>query len=191
MTTKLAEKSAVTGYAVLAEGEPIPVLGAAYGGGYVGAIIPWTDGYHAICIAAPTAEGDFGALTWDPKYKPAPGATSFHDGLANSISIDDDQHPAAQKCRAGRIGGHEDWHLLAHAPQTAILANCCPLWTTLDAFKEGGPAAYHKDAYWSSTQSQFVSGYAWNQDFGDGYSGLWGKGNGLRVRLGRIVLFKP
>lgn len=187
---KLAVQIPAPAYAHHPAGEPIPALGAAYGGGYVGAIIPWSSGFRAIVVSA-AADADFADLQWDPKYRASPGATSFLDGLANSISIDDDKHPAAQKCRAYRGGDHDDWHLLAHAPQTGVLANCCPVWTTLPAFMEGGPAAYKKQAYWSSTQSQFVSDSAWSQGFGRGLSGNWHKVNGLHVRPGRIILFKP
>lgn len=188
---KPAEHLPAITYARHPASEPIPALGAAYGSGYVGAITPWPDGMNAIVVLAPAADGDFANLKWDPKYRAAPGATSFWDGLANSISIDDDQHPAAQKARAYRGDLLDDWHLLAHSPQTAVLANCCPLWTVLPAFMEGGPAAYKKDAYWSSTQSQFDSDCAWLQYFGRGISGYWGKNYGLRVRPARIVLFRP
>lgn len=179
---------AATPYAVHPTGMLIPDLGIAHEGGFVSAFIASSDGRKAIVISAPAADGDFGDLEWDPSYEGSPGAKSFIDGLANSMAIDNDQHPAAQKARAYRGGGFEDWHLPAHAVQTAILANCCPIWTVLDVFRESGAAAYQKSDYWSSTESQFDSGFAWGQDFGDGYSDYWGKYLELRVRPVRIVL---
>ena len=190
MSARLAKKIPEVAYAMHPDNEPLPAIGAAHGGGYIGAIMPWTNDLGAIAIVSAAAEGDFGSMEWDPKYKAAPGATSFTDGLANSISIDDDNHPAAQKCRALRIGGYEDWHLLSMAHQIGVMANCCPIWTQLEAFRRGGRAAYQETAYWSSTQSQFDSGLAWHQYFGLGYSNTWNKAHDLRVRAGRLILFK-
>lgn len=190
MTADLAEKPITIPYAIHPADQPIPVLGEFYGAGYVAALIPWFDGAQAIVIVADAADGDFGDLEWDPNYEASPGATSFHDGLANSISIDDDQHPAAKACRAYRAGGHEDWHLLAQIPQDAVKVNCQPERTLIDIFKEGAPQAYRKTAYWSSTQSQFYPDCAWVQYFGHGHTGYFDKLIDFGARAGRIVLIR-
>lgn len=175
-------------YAIHPAGEPIPPIGAEHGGGFVGAVAPFIGERQAIIIVANKADGDFAPLAWDPKYKASPGAKSFLDGLANTNSINDAKHSAAQVCRAYRADQEGDWHLPAHAVQTALLANLCPLWTEVEIFKEGGAQAYEKADYWSSTESQFGSDYAWLQDFGGGLSVYWGKSDALRVRPVRIIL---
>ncbi|MDR3438991.1 DUF1566 domain-containing protein [Telmatospirillum sp.] len=170
--------------------EPVvPALGEAFGGGIVGNITPWAGGRQAIVIVADkTAGGDLGEFAWDPDYDDAPGAKSFTDGLANTDAINDGQHPAAQAARAYRGGGFDDWQLPALAEHLGLLANLCPIWTEMPAFKTGGEQAYEEAPYWTSTQSQFYQLYAWTQHFGSGLSDYWSKGNDYRVRPVRIVL---
>src|SRR3546814_13624695 len=91
----------------------------------------------------------------------------------------DAEHPAAQHCRAPRIGGKDDWHLPSRRDIYRLAETCMPgagnvpQQTTAAAFREGGAAAFQRAWYWSSTEC--TSGFAWVQLFTNGYQYYTGK----------------
>ena len=148
----------------------LPAIGAPFGGGYFAGTYLENGALMAL-IVAPKDEGEAESLRWGPSGKTA--ARSLIDGLANSDAINDEDHPAAKFCRDLRIGGFSDWHLPALDQMTVLRANLTPendhvpVQTVAEAFMEGGPEAFEiGDCYLTSTQ--WDSGSAWVQNFGNG-----------------------
>ena len=158
MQSNLAEK--------LVDAPALPALGEAFGGGYLGALMPAPDGRQFAVIVSPKAEGQKGDVQWKTAYTKTKGTDSYIDGFANSEAMNNDKHPAAQFCRSLKIGGYDDWHMPASAEQAAIWANLGPNHTPIAAFQKGAPQAFDQRWYWSSTE--FGSSFAWNLYFGDG-----------------------
>jgi len=163
----------------------IPAIGAPFGGGFFGGLHP-TEPNIAI-VVAPKAEGEAEELTWGPDGITT--ARSLTDGFANSEALNDEDHPAAQFCRSLRIGGHDDWYLPALDEMTVLRRNLMPgtgyvpEQTTAEAFREGGPEAFEREWYWTSTE--FSKGSAWLQDFTSGDQISSGKVWSTRVRAVR------
>jgi len=164
----------------------LPAIGAPYGGGFFAG--PYLDnGVLYALIVAPRAEGESEALPWGIPGETA--ARSLTDGLANSDAINDDLHPAAQFCRALTIGEFIDWHLPALNQMSVLRKNMMPgadyvpEQTTAQAFQAGGPEAFERELYWTSTE--FSAGSAWIQVFYDGYQYYDDKSCRLRVRAVR------
>lgn len=179
MTTNLAEK--------LPEPAVLPAIGEAFGGGYLAALMPASDGRQFALIVSPKADGQASEdLQWKRSRTETKGTNSFLDGFANSEAMNDDKHPAAQFCRSLKIGGFDDWHLPSSAEQAAIWANLGPNHTPVAAFQKGAGEAYDTAWYWTSTE--YGSGYAWYQYFDGGGLGYGGKGYDGRVRAVRKVL---
>ncbi|MDB5362257.1 MAG: hypothetical protein JWO51_3554, partial [Rhodospirillales bacterium] len=61
-----------------------------------------------------------------------------------------------------------------------------PAQTIAEAFREGGPEAFERGWYWSSTEVD--PAFAWFQYFVDGFQGVVVKGLVLRARAVRKVL---
>lgn len=120
----------------------LPPIGAAFGGGYLAAILPAPEGRLSALIVAPKAEGEKDGVKWKTSYSKTEGAASYIDGFANSEAMNNDEHPAAQFCRSLTIGGFDDWHLPASAEQAAIWANLGPNHTPVAAFQKGAPEAF-------------------------------------------------
>lgn len=90
----------------------VPVIGQSFQGGYYGGAISTTANGVAThyLVVSPKASGEgsyqFGTLgTSDP--------TSFIDGPANSNTMNNSGHPAAQFCKGLSIGGYSDWYMPA------------------------------------------------------------------------------
>jgi hypothetical protein len=164
----------------------LPSIGAAFGGGYLAALLPAPEGRLYALIVAPKAEGEKDAVKWKTSYTKTEGAASYVDGLANSEAMNNAAHPATQFCRSLKIGGFDDWHLPASAEQAAIWANLGPNHTPVAAFQKGAPEAFDDRWYWSSTE--FGSAGAWGQFFDVGYQGYGYKVLDGRCRAVRKVL---
>jgi len=165
----------------------LPAIGAPLGGGFFAGTFLLEDRLHAL-IVAPKDEGET-ELAWRTGENDKAPARSLRDGLANSEAINDDSHPAARFCRALAIGGHDDWYLPSRH-EAALLAETLmpgagfvPEQTTAEAFKDGGPEAFERRAYWTSTELE--SGFAWSQGFNDGTQTTSTKGWRCRVRAVR------
>lgn len=87
-----------------------PTIGSAFEGGYFAGIMTYSDGEYYLIIAPKSAEA---SLQWKTTTTATSGTASYHDGLANSNSMDNASHPAAQYCLSGTWGGQSDWYLPA------------------------------------------------------------------------------
>jgi hypothetical protein len=165
----------------------LPAIGKPLGGGFFAGTFLLEGRLHAL-IVAPKADGETEAAWRTGEEDKAP-ARSLRDGLANSEAINDDSHPAARFCRALAIGGYDDWYLPSRH-EAALLAETLmpgdgfvPEQTSAEAFQEGGPEAFERRAYWTSTELE--SGSAWYQHFHLGTQDGSGKGWRCRVRAVR------
>ena len=150
----------------------IPPIGAIWPGegGRNGGLMRGVDGgpnYWLILAegAAATAE-----LAWGG-YDQDTGATSDHDGLANTKLLAESglDFPAAKFAHAARLEGKDDWYLPAIRECRLLSANVPELFET----------GYH----WSSTQ--FSRHFAWMQGFDVGNQSHADKDDSRRVRLVR------
>jgi hypothetical protein len=143
------------------------------------------------------------------------GATSVINGPANSASMNDVTHPAAQFCEGLTIGGFNDWYMPAknelevcyynlkptttgNNTSSGINANAVPArasnytnpsppaQTSAAAFiTSTGAEAFIAGGYWSSTEGSATN--AWLQGFSNGGQYNYGKTNYYRVRAIRRV----
>ena len=101
------------------------VPGTPFGGGFfVGRTIQ--DGKTFALILAPKDGGEAESIQWKKSYTDTPGTLSVSDGFANSEAMNDDDHPAAQFCRAVRAGGHDDWYLPSRDELELVYRNLKP-----------------------------------------------------------------
>ncbi|MCS4508915.1 Lcl C-terminal domain-containing protein [Xylophilus ampelinus] len=144
----------------------------AQGGTYAG-ILRGIDGEpDCALIVAPAAGGET-TCTWGPRDTDA-GETSDIDGRANTLLLAGlaEAYPAARWALRLRLDGFEDWYMPARRELQLIAAN---------APEAMDPKPY----YWSSTQ--YSRHYAWLQDFENGTSNNYGKGNECRARAVRRI----
>lgn len=181
-------------------------------GGYFSGKIRFPDGTIFGVITAPKAQGEFSAI-WLPEYKDVPGASSFFDSRANTLAMAEAGSEAAQKALASEINGHKDWvigardivevQFRAHKPTTDKnyvyrsgdnpssvpvgypYSGDFPAQTTDTLFKEGGPEAFERAWYGTSTQSS--ADFAWFQVFGYGAQGTGYKDGEFVFRLVRLI----
>jgi len=163
---------------------PIPAIGAPFGGGFLALVDFDRDGRRFALIVAPKSEGETTAK-FKVRDTATKGARSLRDGLANSEAMNDKNHPAAQFCRALKIGGYDDWFLPSRHEAWLLAENLMPgdgyvpEQTTAEEFREGGSEAFDRTWYWTSTECG--PGSAWVQNF---YYG--GQGNGLKGWSARV-----
>ena len=151
----------------------LPALGVAFAGGtLVGRFFLDTTPYAL--IVAPKAEGEFSRTAWNESLKNVDGALSVYDGLANTNAMVEAGSELAQRTRALRIGGLDDWYLPSRGEALLAYAATLP-----------EAEAFEADWYWSSTQYSHDSGYAWFQGFGYGDQGYWRKGYKFMARAVR------
>jgi len=181
----------------------LPEIGDAYQGGFFAGLISYAANSVAThgLIVAPAATGASGTgytiatdLQWKTSNTLTSGTSSPFDGLANSNSMNNALHPAAQFCRSLSIGGYSDWYLPARYELDIAYENLKPtastnstVWginpysvpestvnrtsgdpaqTPLAAFQSGGSEAFSvARPHWSSTE--FSTEYAWGFIFGD------------------------
>lgn len=140
-------------------------------GGHYICTLPALLGMPARHLIAGANEKD--DLTFGPD-KEVPGAGSHIDGAANTTALlkSGDTHPAAHWARTYTADGHNDFFLPSRY-DLLMAWLCAP-----KLFKTSG-------WYWSSTQGS--RGYAFVQDFENGFSGWNGKGGAPRVRAFRVI----
>lgn len=97
------------------------------------------------------------------------GATSEHDGLANTIALADAGSDLCKEALAIEIDGHKDFHVPSRMDLRLMWANV--------------PELFEKEWYLSSTQHS--SNGAWTQRFGNGHSTSHNKNFEARVRFCR------
>jgi hypothetical protein len=140
-------------------------------GGHFIATLPALHGLPARHLILAPEEKD--ELAWGRRGEEVPGATSHHDGRANTQALlEHGGHPAAIWAAAYQADGHSDFYL----PSRFELLMC---WMAApQLFQQSG-------WYWSSTQYSRTS--AWCQGFegGDSLNGV--KGNELRARPVRTI----
>lgn len=148
----------------------IPNIGEAWpgqGGVYAGYVQPHKDrgGYHLI-VPTDTA-ADFEAACGGYGEK-EPGATDDLDGLANTRDLVESAHahPAAERCAALTIDGHNDFYLPAR-----FELMLCQIYV-VELFQRG----------WYCTSTQYSALTAWYQRFADGGQTINGKDSEARVR---------
>ncbi|MDH1429127.1 DUF1566 domain-containing protein [Comamonas aquatica] len=140
-------------------------------GGHFIATLPALHGLPARHLILATEEKD--ELAWGRRGEEVPGATSHHDGRANTQALlEHGDHPAAIWAAAYQADGHNDFYL----PSRFELLMCYLAAPQL--FQQSG-------WYWSSTQ--YSRNSAWWQDFENGYSYDNGKVNELRARPVRTI----
>ena len=194
---------------------PAPtVIGQAFGGGYyAGQISTAGNGIaNYYLIVAPVSTGQ----TSGP-YKTSntddPGATSVIDGPANSIAINDANHPLASFCKGLTIGGYTDWYMAARYELQVCYFNLkptttgndtgtganpysvptrasnytsgSPAQTTATDFQSGGAQPYTASVY--SVSNQASSSFQNRISFSNGATSVSSKTVGVLVRAVRRV----
>jgi hypothetical protein len=193
----------------------LPAIGAAFGGGFFAGQISTAGNsiadYNLVVGPAATAQQSTGAFK-NANTNDA-GATSVIDGPANSASMNDASHNAAQFCEGLTVGGFTDWYLPAKneleicyfnlKPTTqsndtgsGINANAVPArasnytagnpaQTTSAAFKDTGAEDFTTSGYWSSTQASATNGFS--LEWADGRSANYAKTTNQWARAVRRV----
>lgn len=183
------------------------------GGFYVGRIRVGDDLYAL--IVSPKTKGDAEGV-WGKYGQAVPGASSFFDGLANTLAMAEAGSAIAQAALKLEINGYTDWYIPSRdelelvyrhlKPTTdenyrwrgdnpsSVPPGYCyeeqsPAQTSVAAFQEGGAEALEEAWYWSSTQSS--AHFAWGQSASDGTQGAGGKVRAGRVRAVRRFKLTP
>lgn len=191
----------------------LPTLATPFEGGFYAGRIQVSGVPYAL-IVAPKAEGDRKPGIWSKSEKMVAGATSYFDGLANTQAMAEIGSTLAKWALGLTIGGFSDWYLpavdeleiayrylkptteenscwarsginLSALPPTYPYTPAFPAQTENPLFRVGGAEAFEEAAYWSSTQHASYTGYAWFQDFSNGYQGYWIKDYDFRARAVR------
>lgn len=193
----------------------LPAIGASFQGGfYAGLISATADGAptHALVIA-PVSTGQT-SLASKTTNTSTPGTDSVFDGLANSETMNNALHPAAQWARALTIGGFTDWYVPARdeleiiyrrfkpsnppanvtnaganayaVPPTSNYTFSVPAATTVADYQPGQAQAF--PATFLLTSTEFAAGAMFVKSFSDGSSTQSNKNNPLTVRAIRRVL---
>ena len=140
-------------------------------GGHFIATLPALHGLPPRHLILATEEKD--ELAWGRRGEEVPGATSHHDGRANTQALlEHGDHPAAAWAAAYQADGHNDFYL----PSRFELLMCYLAAPQL--FQQSG-------WYWSS--SQYSRDSAWCQGFEYGGSHYGGKDAELRARPVRTI----
>lgn len=164
----------------------IPAVGLPFDGGFFAGEILLHGERYAL-VVAPKAEGEKLNVEYKSKDRSTTdGTSSDDDGLANSETINDANHPAAQFCRSLRIGGHDDWYQPSRDELIRIWMALGPnRKNTPELFRAGGAEAFQPNWYWSSTEHASYSSGAWVVDFSGGGQGYDGKDGDCGVRAVR------
>ena len=189
-------------------------IGQFYQGGYFAGYISHTANSTAThgLIVAPKATGESSSLQWKTTTTTTSGTDSEYDGAANTASMSDANHPAANFCAGLSIGGYSDWYLPAlfeidiayfnlkpttdlnssnleenpySVPQrTVSYTEGNPTQTSVSIFQSGGSQAFVTASdYWTSLQAGATFSYLFF--FEDGSLGSGAKTESLYVRAFR------
>lgn len=190
-----------------------PVIGTPFEGGFFAGRMN-IDGVVHNLIVAPKEGGEHDDIKWNSSYRNVAGATSYGDGMANTVAMLESGSKLAAWARDLRIDGRDDWYLpsqdeleilyrafkpteqgnslygrsginLTAAPPTRPYTNDLPAKTNVDVFKDGGDQAFDDTWYWSSTQRSGTSNFAWCQRFGNGHQDDYDEDGKLRARAVR------
>ena len=175
----------------------LPAIGTPFAGGFFGSIVQSNGDLRGV-IWAPRDEGETSAVLL-PQRKAPLVATSCHDSMANTQALAELGSPAAQWAMGLRINGFTDWCVPARdvlelgyrhlkptthktagwfrdgdnpssVPQGYPYSHLQIEQTLVDAFREGGPQAFSKP--WYHTSTQYSASDAWYQLFDDGDQGI-------------------
>ena len=186
-------------------------IGAALAGGFFAGIIRINGEEHAL-VVAPKDIGEKKGI-WNGSDKPVPGATSYFDGLENTVAMAEAGSELAQWARTINHEGFDDWYIPSRDELEIVYRNLkpttetnatyrsgdnpssspvgypytrdLPAQTAASAFQEGGAEALADDWYCSSTQRASNTAYAWGQDFDFGYQDDFHKSYAGRARAVR------
>jgi len=195
---------------------PPPPIGSALGGGYfAGQISTAGNGIADYnLVIGPVASAQSTSKKFKTTNTSDAGATSVIDGPANSASMNDASHPAAEFCEGLTIGGFSDWYMPAKNELEVCYFNLKPTTATNDTstgananavparasnYTSGTPAqtsaadfvtstgaeAFASANYWSSTEQSAANG--WLQFFPNGVQNSNLKYVSYRVRAVRRV----
>lgn len=191
------------------------VIGAAIGGGFFAGRIRVGEEMFGL-IVAPKSEGEHKDTPWNKSLKRVEGAISYFDGRANTIAMAEADSKLAKWALGLKIDGHDDWYLpsvdeleliyrnlkpttdendcwmrsginLSSIPPQYPYTPDSPRQTEVEAFRKGGVEALDPVWYWTSTQFEPDSDYAWDQYFGHGGQGYNGKASSSRARAVRRI----
>jgi hypothetical protein len=197
---------------------PPLVIGQAYAGGfYAGQISTSGDGVatHNL-VVGPVASAQNNSIQWKTTFTNTSGTSSVINGPANSTTMNNASHPAAQFCEGLTIGGQTDWYMPAknelevcyfnlkpttnvNTTSSGINANAVPArasnytsgtptQTSASAFVAStGAEAFGGVFYWSSTEFSATYGYGSLQTFDVGIQRGYAKNSTYRVRAVRRV----
>lgn len=185
--------------------EVLPAIGAAFEGGHFAGRIRIDGTLYAI-IVPPKAHSEHAATIWNASNKRVAGASSFHDGLANTQAMAKAGSAIAKWAleRELYIPARDELELLYRAFKPSKYLNTSfsgdnpssepigyayapkfPAQTTVKEFRGSGTEAFAENWYWSSTQYAGYGEYAWCQGFSHGFQLNRPKSAQLRVRAVR------
>ena len=189
-------------------------IGTAFEGGFYGGIINSHGGAKKFAIVwAPKALGEKKSI-WLPSYTDVPNAASCFHSMDNTVAMAEAGSSLAKWALGLEINGHKDWCIPARDVLELAYRNLkpgtdenfasfrdgdnpssipagypyteqSPIQTTADAFRDGGPEAFERRWYWSSTQDSESS--AWIQYFDDGDQGNFLKAYEALARAVRLI----
>ncbi|MDA8092312.1 MAG: DUF1566 domain-containing protein [Betaproteobacteria bacterium] len=195
------------------------IIGTPTSGGYYAGRIRLDDGNVYVLIVAPKAEGEHEPTIWMPVGVNFDGATSYNDGMANTVAMAEAGSELAMWARAANINGETDWYLPSqdeleiiyrNLKPTANLNYCwmrsglnlsaveptCPhtpnfpLQTQAELFQDGGAEAFEPSWYWTSTRHIAYSESAFYQSFSGGNQYYYYASYKLRARLVRRLIIE-
>ena len=161
----------------------LPALGAPAGGGFFAGVYLQGNTLRKLFLAA--QEGELQEQQWSPTFERVKGALSLEDGLANTRAMAKAGSEMAKKLLALRLGGHNDWCLMAHDQAYTVWKNLKFNAVGAALLKKKGGGELADAVYWTSTQSAAYAGCAWVQLFDTGHQSYWPKayrGRGRAVR---------
>ena len=154
----------------------------AIGDTYQGGIIFWLDGNGGGLVAAPSDQSD--NARWGSSIGEFLGAdgTAIGTGAQNTINIESGctiHGTAADICANLTLGGYSDWFLPSKDELNEMYVNKAAIGGFVEKDEDRHPW------YWSSSESKYVPGRAWLQNFLTGNHGDWVEDNFVRVRAVR------
>ncbi|CAB4153787.1 Fibronectin type III [uncultured Caudovirales phage] len=194
----------------------LPVIGAAFGGGfYAGQISTAGTGVatHNL-VVGPVASAQNTSKQWKTANTSTSGTASVINGPANSTAMNNASHPAAQFCEAVNTGGQTDWYMPAKDELEVCYYNLkpdttgnstgsgtntnavpsrgsnytsgTPARTSASAFQTGGAEAFTALNIYWSSTEQSSSN-GFSQTFDTGNQGFYSKDYTASVRAIRRV----